>query len=164
MAISKILIRVPEAPERRVAARMTGRYLMTMQPSAHQEISAKLNRAGFKTATPLPRLAMAAKPLPDGTQLGLKNIGVSLVAPTPQQEDSLHRMAEREGAVIGLEPERIVRAVDSNDYIRGWRDAVDALAGRLLEVPRPPAAVPAEVPTAAATWGLVATKVVGSPL
>jgi hypothetical protein len=112
MATTKVLIRAPQAPERRAAARMTGRYLVTIEPDAHREISTRLNRIGLKAASPLPRVATSAKPLPDGSQLTLRNVGVALVDPKPDQEDALHRFAAQERAVIALEPERIVRAVE----------------------------------------------------
>src|SRR5215471_3271040 len=142
MATTKVLIRAPQAPERRAAARMTGRYLITIEPSAHQHITARLSKAGFKAASPLPRGAMSASALPDGSHLNLKNIGIALVDPTPEQEDTLHSIAANERAVLALEPERIVRAVDIeivNDYVRGWRDGVDALTGKLI-TEAPPAA------------------------
>jgi subtilisin family serine protease len=166
MAISKILIRAPESPERRAAARMTGRYLITTQLDAHKEISAKLNKMGMKAATPLPRAAIAAKPLPSGSHLTLQHIGVALVDPKPNQEDSLHQMAAQESGVLAIEPERIVRAVDvQNDYLRGWRDAVDALSARLLELPVVPAKTVAELAADTGfTWGLVATKVTQTSL
>lgn len=166
MAISKVLIRAPASPERRAAARMTGRYLLTTQLDAHKEIAAKLNKMGLKAATPLPRAAGAAKPLPDGSHLSLQHIGISLVDPKDNQEDALHQMAAQESSVIAIEPERIVRAVDAqDDYLRGWRDAVDALSAKLLEQP----ALPAKAVTGLAvdtdfTWGLVATKVTQSAL
>jgi hypothetical protein len=77
----KILLRAPAEPERRAAALMTGRYLMTIHPDAHDEISAKLDETGIKQALPIPHGA-AAKPLPDGMFIPLKGIGVSLVDPT----------------------------------------------------------------------------------
>jgi len=168
MAMTKVLIRVSQAPERRASANMTGRYLMTMQPEAHNEISGKLSKAGFKAAAPLPRIAMAANALPRGSQLGLRHIGVSLIDPNPEQEDTLHNLAAQERGVIALEPERIARAVSmesSTDYIRGWRDAVDALAGKLLERAPTPSIRPgeAEAPSAA-TWGLAATKALNTEL
>jgi subtilisin family serine protease len=161
----KVLIRAPQEPERRTAALMTGRYLMTVHPDAHDEVSAKLDETGIKQAVPLPQAA-AAKPLPDGMFIPLKDIGVSLVDPTDAQEDELHSLAEREDGVLALEPERIVRAVgNTQDYVRGWRDAVDAFSGKLLEQTAPSAAMAAEAVVAAtATWGLIATKVADSSL
>jgi hypothetical protein len=69
MPTPKMLIRAPQAPERRAAARMTGRYLITFEPEAHREISTRLNKVGLKSAPPLPRVATSAKPMPDGSQL-----------------------------------------------------------------------------------------------
>src|SRR5262245_7262219 len=165
MATTKVLIRAQQAPEPLAAARMTGRYLVTIEPDAHLEISTRLNRVGLKSASPLPRVATSAKPLPDGTHLTLRNVGVALVDPKPDQEDALQRLAAQERAVIALEPERIVRAVEvdrASDYLRGWRDAVDALAGKLLEEQRP--LVPVEAAVPGATWGLAATKVINTRL
>jgi subtilisin len=165
MAHAKLVTRAPEEPERRAAALMTGRYLMTIHPKAHQEIVAKLDEVGIRSAHPL-KQAATAKPLPDGMHISLKRLGVALIDPTVRQEDRLHKLAEDEDGVLALEPERIVRAVDSAyDYARGWRDAVDALAGKILEQTKLPALTPAQAAAAAAaTWGLVATKVVDSPL
>jgi subtilisin len=68
--------------------------------------------------------------------------------------------------VIAIEPERIVRAVDAqDDYLRGWRDAVDALSARLLERPGLPAKAVTELAAETGfTWGLVATKVTQTSL
>lgn len=161
----KVLLRAPAEPERRAAAFMTGRYLMTIHPDAHDEISAKLDETGIKQALPIPHAA-AAKPLPDGMFIPLKGIGVSLVDPTEAQEDKLHGLAAREDGVLALEPERIARAVGGTpDYVRGWRDAVDAMSGKLLEQTAPPAVAMAAAEVAAtATWGLIATNVLNSSL
>jgi subtilisin len=159
MAISKVLIRAPASPERLAAARMTGRYLVTMQPDAQKDISAKLNRMGMKAVAPLPRAAVSAKPMPDGSHQALAQIGIALVDPKSNQEDSLHQMAAQENGVLAIEPERIVRAVTvQEDYLRGWRDAVDALSAKLLDQSRAPAAVTEAAVEDALTWGLTATK------
>jgi subtilisin len=87
------------------------------------------------------------------------------VDPKDNQEDSLHQMAAQESGVIAIEPERIVRAVDAqDDYLRGWRDAVDALSAELLEQPAPAKAVSELAADTDSTWGLVATKVPQSSL
>ena len=100
MATTKVLIRAPQAPERRAAARMTGRYLVTIEPGAPREISTRLNKVGIKPAPPLPRAATSAKPLPNGSHLILRNVGVVLIDPKPEQEDALHRFAAQERAVM----------------------------------------------------------------
>ena len=55
----KVLIRALREPERRTAALMTGRYLMTVHPDAHDEVSAKLDETGIKQAKPIPHGAAA---------------------------------------------------------------------------------------------------------
>ena len=167
MATNKILIRAPQAPERRAAARMTGRYLMTVEPGAHQEMTTKLNKAGLTQAKPLPRGAMSAKALPNGSQLPLRHVGVSLVDPKPEQEDKLHAMAAAERGVIALEPERMQRAVETNamtQYVRGWRDAVEALTGKLIADRLPAPREIRELAEETETWGLGATKVINTSL
>src|SRR6266852_543975 len=166
MAVTKILVRAPQEHERRAALRMTGRYLVTYQKDAHQEVSGRLSAAGFSAANPLGPSAKSAKPLPRGGHLGLPNIGVSVVDPLPDQEDSLHSLAASDDAIKAMEPERIVGAVSGenlSEYVRGWRDAVDALTGKLIEEqPSSPVLSAAAVAESLATWGLLATKIVNS--
>ena len=169
MTISKILMRVPQERERRTAARMTGRYLITLQKDAHKEVSTKLAATGFKPCPGLPKIASAgAKPMPRGSQMMLPNIGVAVVDPGPDQEEALHKLAADEGAITAVEPERIVQASeveDLSDYMRGWQDAVNALSSKLIREPgHKPAALGAVAPQPLSTWGLVATRVINSRL
>jgi subtilisin family serine protease len=167
MAITKVLISAPEDKERRAALRMTGRYLVTMQSDAHQDVAAKLSDAGFSVAHPMQPGARSARALPVGSYMMLPNVGIAVVDPSPEQRDTVHSLAARNDSIVSMEPERIVRAVSQenlSEYVRGWRDAVNALVGKLVEgspsTPSPlPTALSAE-PTV--TWGLVATKVVNS--
>jgi subtilisin len=163
MPKTKMLMRLPEDRERRAALRMTGRYLLTTEKGAHQEIADKLSSSGFGAGVPIPPGVNVARALARGDQLMLPHVGVAVVDPRPEQEDELHRLASQEEGVVALEPERIVRAVGGDrwsDYVRGWRDAVDALAGKLLEGSGPaPSAAAVDL---LATWGLVATKVMNS--
>jgi subtilisin family serine protease len=163
---TKVLIRAPQDRERRAAMRMTGRYLMTIKKDAHQDVAAKLTAAGFSAAHPLPPGARSASALPSGGYMTLPNVGIAVVDPTADQHDPLHALAASEDAVVAIEPERIVRAVapkDLDDYVRGWRDAVNALAGKLIEEsPHAPALPGASAAEPLATWGLMATKVVNS--
>lgn len=143
---------------------MTGRYLVTLRPGAHSEISNALTRIGIAAAIPIPTGALLTRELPIGHHILLPHVGIAVVDPTPgQQEDELHGMAAREVDVFALEPERINRAVvrDMAEYVRGWRDATDALAAKLIDTP---AEHPATVAAAEdlATWGLLATDVVKS--
>jgi subtilisin family serine protease len=162
MQTSKILMRVPQDRERRTAAGMTGRYLMTVQDQTHTDISTKLTAVGFPAATPVATAAAVTHAMPRGHHVALPHVGIAVIDPTPELEDALHQFAAGEQSVIALEPERIVRAVGVEDvsaYVRGWRDATEALSAKLLEQQpmRPPLAAAAT--TATATWGLIATKV-----
>lgn len=109
---------------------------------------------GLKAVTPLPRAAAEARPLPQGSHLPLKQVGVTLVDPGPAQEDALHQMAASESGVIAIEPERVVRTVNSQS------NAVEALGAKLLDQPaeRVAAAVAARA-EAELTWGLSVTRV-----
>src|SRR5579863_6468048 len=164
MTIAKTLIRVTAARERRTAAQMTGRYLVTIQPGAHKDVSGRLSAIGIAAATPLAHEATVARALPTGHHFILPHVGIAVVDPAGEQEDQLNAMAAQEGAILALEPERINHAVSeiSSDYVRGWRDATNALASQLVDERK------AKTVTAAtaelATWGLIATRVLNSRL
>src|SRR2546421_11968420 len=111
MQTSKILMRVPQVRERRAAAGMTGRYLMTVQDQAHGEVSTRLIAAGFPAATPVPNAAATARALPRGHHIALPHVGVAVIDPTAELEDALHQFAAGDQGVIALEPERVVRAI-----------------------------------------------------
>jgi subtilisin family serine protease len=143
---------------------MTGRYLMTLRPETHKEIASALASIGIAAATPIATGAQTARAMPIGHHIVFPRVGVAVIDPTPgQQEDELHAMAAREANVFALEPERINRTViqDVAEYVRGWRDATDALAAKLIEMPSAPGAAVAAAEELA-TWGLVATGVVNS--
>jgi hypothetical protein len=40
--VAKVLIRAPQERERRAAAGMTGRYIVTFQEGSHQHVNSKL--------------------------------------------------------------------------------------------------------------------------
>lgn len=164
---TKVLIRAPEGSERRAAARLTGRYLMSFTPEAHDTVTAKLEAAGLPNAKTKAMGAETAKPLPHGSHYTLPLLGVAVVDPHAAQEDALHSMAAQEDAVHALVPERVVRAINpgaSLEYVRGWRDATDALSSRLLAGPADDASlrIQAFADSGTATWGLTATGVLNS--
>lgn len=94
-------------------------------------------------------------------------LGVALVRADPDQQRALLASAEASPAVLAVEPERRVYAIQglvSEDYLRGYRDAVDHLVGAVLP---DSAGAPAGLRGAAfeesgATWGLQATRVLES--
>ncbi len=94
-------------------------------------------------------------------------LGVAVVTAEPEQMGALR--AAGDGGVISISPELIHRVLADPDYVRGYRDGVNDLAGRLgvdaaPEPPvRPTAPAPPFADTAEFTWGLQATGVVTSP-
>lgn len=167
MATTKILTFAPQDRERRAALRLTGRYIITYKKDARQAVASRLAETGFSAAQPLPAGARTAKTLPSGGYLTLSNVGIALVDPTNEQHESLHVMAAQEDSILAMEPERINQTVareNSSEYVRGWRDAIEALSGKLLdEAPTAPAAAAsALVAEELATWGLISTKVINS--
>jgi subtilisin family serine protease len=96
-------------------------------------------------------------------------LSVAVVRADPDQRPALYASADASPAVLALEPERVVYAIRglavSEDYLRGYRDAVDHLVGRVL--PEGTSALPGGVAAQAfdetlATWGLQATRVLES--
>lgn len=166
MTKQKTLMRVPQDRERRAAMRLTGRYILTVEPLAHPEITAKLESMGVSSAKSAEKGAASVKPLPRGHCIHLPRLGVSIIDPDEAQEDSLQALAAENAAVIALEPERVnlTSAFDLKEYLRGWRDATEAMVGKLtgetaVSTPFPQEEVQA-LPQA--TWGLLATKVPNS--
>jgi subtilisin family serine protease len=152
---------------------MTGRYIITMRKDAHAAVGEKLANVGIAAATPVGPRAVGAHPLPRGKHIMLPRLGLAVVDPLTEHEDALHQLAASEAAVLGIEPERIVRATSKGspvapgvDYVRGWRDAIEAISAKLLPGLPPGAAPPRAQPrladVAGATWGLIATNVVNS--
>lgn len=159
---SKTIITMPEGSERRAAARLTGRYLMSYVPQSHARITMKLSSAGFAPARAVSVESSGVHPLPHGAHMAMESIGVAVIDPTSASMAALEAFAAQDADVTAMVPERIVHAIDAvPDYVRGWRDATLALSDRVLgsDTPRQ---TQAEAATAAATWGLIATRVIDS--
>jgi subtilisin len=93
-------------------------------------------------------------------------LGVAVVSAAPDQVGSMTAAAAEDPRIIAVEPERVMYAIDDGalptaEYVRGYRDGVADLAGRLSGAGA--ADAPAEVAavryadTATLTWGLQAT-------
>jgi subtilisin len=159
----KTVIRAPAGTEGRASARYTGRYLLSYAPQAGEAMSATLQQYGFPRATPLPPRAQRANALPHGQHYIIPTLGVAVVDPRSDQEDTLLRLAHTNSAILSLVPERVVHMIDTgatSNYVRGWRDAINALSDRMLDLPAPAEQPLNDVAEAmAATWGLVAARV-----
>ena len=111
-----------------------------------------------------------------GHGVAFRNLGVAVVnAPAEQMRASNPSTAE-DSAVLAIEPERYLYPISSDDYLRGYRDAVDHLINQMLSRgQQPPPATAAEefdladLPTqfqddADGSWGLHATQTIPSHL
>ena len=170
MADQKRIARVPAERERRSAERYTGRYLMTFEPGQTSQVVSDLSQQGIQPAKPVSSSAAVAKSLPRGHHLLFPNIGVALIDPLAEHEDSLIQIASSQPAISALEPERLNRGFQEQvwqPYMRGWKDAIDLLYEHLLPQPAESESAGAEAAAAKAkaekeyTWGLAATKVPG---
>lgn len=111
----------------------------------------------------------------------LDTLGVAVVDISPEQLQSVRASAEVDSAILAIEPEQVVYALESPeflppnliqsnknvdvaiDYLKGYRDAVNHLVGNLLPAEQSQLAQ-AAVDESETTWGLQATKVVNSCL
>ena len=68
-----------------------------------------------------------------------ENLGVALVDTSPQQLAQVRSASAGASPILAIEPERICTTSEvqepSLDYLRGFRDAVRDLAGRLVSGP-----------------------------
>jgi len=92
-------------------------------------------------------------------------LGIAVVRADPSDRSTLGRARER--GVLSVSPELVHHVLTDRlpdpGYVRGYRDGVDDLAGRLLPGGAGPVAEPRWADTAEATWGLQATRVLSSP-
>jgi hypothetical protein len=149
---------------------MTGRYLVLFREDAVAE--------GMQMLTELANINLSsAEPTLGDNVIYLSTLGVAVVQAEPEQLRSIRFATEDNSPILAIEPERVLYALEGSellkpklerslasidiatDYLKGYRDAVNYLAERLLP------AQEAQLQTAdesVATWGLQATKVVNS--
>ncbi|NYT86365.1 S8 family peptidase [Pollutimonas harenae] len=170
--------------------KVTGRYLVLLCEGRTQEGVTKLiDIAGLSLARAPSRRSKTGKSgvLTAQCAIVFNSIGVALIRCTLDKQPLLDRaMAESGGAILAIEPERRVYATGRRQvsvptpvqpgsksetifgdallqtYLKGYRDAVDDLAGRLGAVPRQPGEPRpgAAVDESLSTWGIQATKAV----
>ncbi|MFB2935817.1 S8 family serine peptidase [Aerosakkonemataceae cyanobacterium BLCC-F154] len=150
----------------------TGRYLVLLpENSVDSGIRALTNNTGIQNiarAVDFEGHTFTAEQLESADTAVFDNLGVAVVSLDPDQVQSMSAATATDGAILAVEPERVVYAIaDSQnttlttDYLKGFRDAVNHLINQ---------ATPSETELAttlladdsAATWGLQATKVLES--
>ncbi len=180
----------PESP----APGTTGRYLVLLR---EEEIDAGIatlgNTAGVSVAhaADFGDAAIEIHNLSETEGIVFDELGVAVVDVPPDQTRALGAAMEEADAILTVEPERVVYALQDDtvagtrpptpippsgtrrpfnveaDYLRGYRDAVDHLVGSILPSEDSPSAVAGQVAALAFdestdTWGLQATRATAS--
>lgn len=145
-----------------------GEYLITIQEESELEALGTLEQAaGIRVASTSSLSAdeiAAEMGRPPGEGLMLSRLGVAVAALDPDQLKSLKKHNGK--TLVAIEPAPVFFAFMpiSSDYLRGYRDCIDALL-RGSEPAGGAASALAEQPlatTESATWGLRATAVTSS--
>ncbi|MFL6196914.1 MAG: S8 family serine peptidase [Thermoanaerobaculia bacterium] len=173
----------PESPAPAAAVEpsgeATGRYLVTFRQGAEKQAISLMGRAagirGIASAADFADGAVRPEAVEDAGAVYFDQLGVAVVTTPPESLNALTAAAaeDDESSILAVEPELIMEALPegpsggeaSLSYLRGYRDAVDHLyeqlsGGAAAEAFGFGGGSPAD--TAAATWGLAATKVVSS--
>jgi subtilisin family serine protease len=95
-------------------------------------------------------------------------LGVAVVSAEPAQVGALRSVGDADDVILSVSPELIHHVLDGSEYVQGYRDGVNDLAGRLGTTERTAArttaaAKPPYSDNAQFTWGLQATGASTSP-
>lgn len=171
---------IPNRRQQEPPPGLTGRFLLLLAEEGRDAGAKALrNVAGLRVAHSSDYAGGAmASALDEADGLVLEALRVAVVHAPPEGLEAL-AAAEPGAGILAIEPERVVHALPggrvgipgspaeadgpgdapSPDYLRGYRDAVNDLAGRLLGEPGAPAmGAPAPGCEAELTWGLQATR------
>lgn len=147
--------------------------LITFRPGAEQEaVAAMRDAAGVRQlafAADFPESAVDLAQVRESDMLVFSGLGVAVADMDPDQVSGMTALAAGESGVYAVEPEPIFFALgdglpdDLVSYLRGYRDAVEHLYQKLTRgettgVEGVEGAITFQ-DTAAASWGLVASKV-----
>ncbi len=152
----------------------TGRLLLVGKPkNAKSTIASIKAETGLSVASSrdFKDQSVGVEALSEGDRVYFDEIGITVI--TPKEDDHFSKLSMAKSLSIAeedfpiLEPERIVYAIDENfgDYLRGFRDAVNAVSDKYGNVTEAPAMEDLATTLAnGSTWGLQVTKtVVGFP-
>src|SRR5919202_1788591 len=177
----------PEGP----APGTTGKYLVLMREDAVEAgVSALSDAVGVSVTdtSDFDEGAVEGDQLAESEAVVFDKLAVAVVDVPPEQTQALGTAAAEEDAILAVEPERVVYALQENyplggaglptsalptevgsaprlpvEYLRGYRDAVNHLVDSVLAAGGLPGEVAEQAIVAAfdestATWGLQATK------
>ena len=151
----------------------TGRYLVLLpERDVESGIRALIDSTGINSiarAIDFEGHTFTAEQLENDGASVFDNLGVAVVSLDPDQVQSIRAATASEAAILAIEPERVVYAIEispnmglSSDYLKGYRDAINHLVDQTMSSESQLAAAAAFV-NGSATWGLQATKVVNTP-
>ncbi len=148
----------------------TGRYLVLFSDDAPPDAIEKMTKAaGMRMAHAVEFAEMGVNVkgvLKEADVLYLDELHLAIMQAPPSQVDFLSVSAAAARAVVAVEPERFVFALQDmqSEYLRGYRDATANLYERLSQAPgtQPDVVEALRTPrwsdTATLTWGLAATR------
>lgn len=158
----------------------TGKYLVLLAEEATEAgVSALRQTAGLRleTMTDSDSETFGAADL-EADNVLFERLGVAVVAAEPDQLGPLAVSVAEDEAVLAVEPERVVYAIEhptqqfslavaqptavSSEYLRGYRDAIDGLLQRLGAGSGGSATTTVTFDESQRTWGLDATAVTAS--
>lgn len=150
----------------------TGRYLVLLpDEDVSSGISALTDSTGIREVARAADFAdhtVTADQLENTEASVFDTLGVAVVSLDPEQAQSVRAVTAAGGAVLAIEPERVVYAIGTElspnftgDYLKGYRDAINHLVDQTVSAESQ--FQTSAFSDGAATWGLQATKVVESP-
>lgn len=154
----------------------TGKYIVLLRDDGAQEgLQAIKNASGLAavcSSADYDGSAIEMSEANNAEVLFLNELNVAVVDADPTQLGGLRAAAADDGAILAVEPERIMYALNLPDdplassfpleYFRGYKDAVNHLYASLVGAPAEAAAEAAAAgfaDTSQFTWGLQATRV-----
>ncbi|MBM4046060.1 MAG: protease [Planctomycetes bacterium] len=156
------------------ASEFTGKYMVLLRDGEMKEGLQAIKRVASLTsvcvAADYEGAAVRMDEAGKAEVFVLDKLGVAVVSADPPQLRRLQSAAAEGGAILAVEPERIMYAIEPArdrlailDYLRGYRDAVNRLYDSLTGVPgeaeKELAALTAFTDNAEFTWGVQATRV-----
>jgi subtilisin family serine protease len=153
----------------------TGRYLvyspdLSQAAGISSQIQSKTG-LNLKSSTEFENEIFTEKDLENTDGIYLDKIGVAVLNSKPEAESSISALADEDGLIV--EKERVVHAIslldeETENYVKGYRDAVNSLADMLVQPEEEYDFDEAEmedmedpeVSVSGNTWGLKATRVV----
>lgn len=152
----------PVPTQENSAHETTGRFLVLMREgSAKSNIEALKNVAGVKVASSsdFKKGTMNMETMGGAQAMFFESLGVAVVDAPQDQTEALSFAISADNPIMAMEAERVVHAIGepTQDYLRGYRDAVNHLTDQVLGQTNSDVKV-AALNESKLTWGLQLTN------